>query len=183
MLKQTIFKALIRLGIEPTKRLGANNRGQVVSYITQQQARIVIETIRCGQESARNQESPKVTDVLLNERGVFYLLLLEPTHDPGRFKLGFAASLPERLRQLRCSAPFANVIATWPCKRLWERTAIECVTIGCERIHTEVFRAASLTPVHERCEQFFALMPTLSASAEKMEFISQAALETKAHAL
>jgi hypothetical protein len=167
MLKQTIFKVLQRLGIEPTKRLGANNRGQVVSYITQEQARIVIETIRCGRESARNQESAEVADVVLNERGVFYLLSLEPTKDPGRFKVGFAASLPERLRQLRCSAPFANVIATWPCKRLWERTAIECVTVGCERIHTEVFRAASLTPVHERCEQFFTLMPNISARSEK----------------
>lgn len=75
------------------------------------------------------------------------MLLLEPDHDPRRFKVGFTINLAERLRQLRCSAPLTKVIATWPCKRLWERTAIECVVNGCERLHTEVFRATSLESV------------------------------------
>jgi hypothetical protein len=92
---------------------------------------------------------------------MFYLLLLEPDHDPGRFKVGFALSVPERLRQLRCSAPFAKVVCAWPCKRLWEKSAIECVAEGCERLHTEVFRTSSLGSVVARCDQFFALMPKL----------------------
>jgi hypothetical protein len=169
MFKQTVFKVLKRLRIEPTKRPGANSRGQVISYITEDEARIVIETIRSARQAgaSENRESASVADVILDERGVFYLLSLEPKSDPGRFKVGFAASLPERLRQLRCSAPFAEVVATWPCKRLWERTAIDCVTHGCERIHTEVFRAASIASVHERCVEFFALMPKLNVSAEK----------------
>jgi hypothetical protein len=54
------------------------------------------------------------------------------------------------LRQLRCSAPYIQVMKTWPCRRLWEKTAIECVTEGCERLHTEVFRALFLETVEEK---------------------------------
>ncbi len=164
VLKQTIFKVLKRLRIEPTKRLGANSRGQVVAYITQEEARIVVDALRSGRSSGAcgGADPASVAEVLLDEQGVFYLLSLEPKNDPGRFKVGFAASLPERLRQLRCSAPFIEVVATWPCKRLWERTAIDCVSEGCERIHTEVFRTASLTSVREKCERFFNLMPKIA---------------------
>jgi hypothetical protein len=179
LFKQTIFKVLKRLGIEPTKRPGANSRGQVISYITQQEARTIIEAIRSGRQSdaSLDQDSSSVADFVLDERGVFYLLSLEPTSDPGRFKVGFAASLPERLRQLRCSAPFAKIVATWPCKRLWERTAIDCVSDGCERIHTEVFRAASLAPIRERCERFFAQMPKLAMSTDERDIVPNTGLE------
>jgi len=90
---------------------------------------------------------------------VFYLLLLEPDHDPGRFKVGIADNFPERLRHLRCSAPMIKVVKTWPCKPLWERTVMDCVTEGCERLHTEVFRTESIKSVVDRCERFFELMP------------------------
>jgi len=162
LLKQSIFKVLRRLHIEPTKRLGANSRGQEVSYITQGEARSVIADIKSRRLFGRSRGED--VDVVLDERGVFYLLALEPKLDPGRFKAGFAAILPERLRQLRCSAPHIEIVATWPCKRLWEKTAIECIADGCERIHTEVFRAQSLVPVRERCERFFALMPKFIAN-------------------
>jgi hypothetical protein len=99
------------------------------------------------------------TDAAIAEQGVFYLLQLEPDHDPGRFKVGFATSLPERLRTLKCSAPFIAVLATWPCKNLWEKTAIDCVTQGCERLYTEVFRTDSIDVVRQKCERFFELMP------------------------
>lgn len=162
--KQVVFKILNRLGIETSKGRGANSRGQIVSYITQAEARIVIETIRSGNASIEfeSTDTAAIADVLLAEQGVFYLLALEPKIDPCRFKVGFAVSLPERLRQLRCSAPFAQIIATWPCKRLWERTAIDCVACGSERLHTEVFRAISLETVREKCEKFFALMPRIA---------------------
>jgi len=158
--KQSIFKILRRLGVEPTKRSGTNNRGQLVSYITKEDADLVSANLRPAKSSdlVANEESNR----LLEERGVFYLICLEPKSDPGRFKVGFATTLSERLRQLRCSAPFIEIIATWPCKRLWERTAIDCVTEGCERLHTEIFRTMSLTAIREKCDQFFALMPKLA---------------------
>jgi hypothetical protein len=161
--KQSIFKVLKRLGIEPKKLPGASNRGQIISYITNEESRLVVNELLSGSTASGVEEenSELFPEALLAEQGVLYLLLLEPDHDPGRFKVGFATSLPERLRQLRCSAPFAKVIRTWPCKRLWEKTAIECVTNGCEKLHTEVFRTTSLESVLAKCERFFELMPSL----------------------
>jgi hypothetical protein len=51
---------------------------------------------------------------------------------------------------------------SWKCKFLWEKTAIDCVTDGCERLHTEVFRTNSIDRVAAKCEQFFEIMPKLA---------------------
>ena len=68
--------------------------------------------------------------------------------------------MSERLRLDRCYTPFATVIETWDCHLLWEKTAIDSVTRGCEKIHTEVFRAKDIAVIRKNCELFFALMPT-----------------------
>jgi len=150
--RQTVFKVLKRLGIETTKLRSAAGRNQLVAYIT------VEESGRVGVElDAMNSTDEAPLDE--DEAGVFYLVQLEPDFDPGRFKVGFAAGMAERLRHLRCSAPFATVVRTWRCRRLWERTAIDSVTVGCEQLHTEVFRTGSLDEVVARCERFFAVMP------------------------
>jgi len=169
--KQQLFKVLKRLGVEPTMGLGTNNRGQRIAYISQDEASIVENALRSGDSSSDSgdEDADPIPRVLLAEQGVFYLLQLEPSHDPGRFKVGFAGNLPERLRALRCSAPFAQVVARWPCKRLWEKTAIESVSADCERIHTEVFRTPSLASVREKCDQFFALMPQLNVPTKERE--------------
>lgn len=167
--RQTVFKVLKRLEIEPSKsRGGSQNRGQTISYITEDDARRVLETLASNRRNATQNgqegEEPEYTDAALYDIGVFYLLCLEPEHDPSRFKVGFASNLNERLRQHRCSAPYTQVVKTWPCRRLWEKTAIECITEGCERLHTEVFRTNSLETVEAKCEQFFALMPRFASS-------------------
>jgi|SRR5271157_515687 len=160
--KQTVFKVLRRLRIEPRKLRSADRRGQLVSYVTADESRLVAAELRSADRPSKSAgEAATPPEALPNDHGVFYLLLLEPKHDPGRFKVGFAVSLLERLRTLRCSAPFAEVARTWPCKTLWERTAIDCVTEGCQQLHTEVFRTESIEAVLQRCEQFFNLMPKL----------------------
>jgi hypothetical protein len=167
LIRQTVFKVIKRLGIEPCKSRGGNqNRGQTISYITQDDARLILEALASSRsaQSGEEAEESEFTEAALYDVGVFYLLCLEPEHDPSRFKVGFASNLNERLRQHRCSAPFTQVIKTWACRRLWEKTAIECVTEGCERLHTEVFRTSSLISVEEKCESFFDLMPKLSGS-------------------
>jgi hypothetical protein len=164
LLRQTVFKTIKRLGIEPSKsRGGIQNRGQTISYVTERDARLVLEALASSRNFQNEQEGEETRfpDAALYDIGVFYLLRLEPDHDPNRFKVGFACNIDERLRQLRCSAPYAQVVKTWPCQRLWDKTAIECVTDGCERLHTEVFRALSLEAVEERCARFFAFMPQL----------------------
>jgi len=41
------------------------------------------------------------------------------------------------------------------------------VAAGCERLHTEVFRVASLDEVVVKCEQFFAVMPVVSRTPSR----------------
>jgi hypothetical protein len=160
--KQTVFKVLRRLNIEPRKLRSAGRRGQLVSYVTAQESSLVAAELRStGPALKSGDEAADPPEALPDEHGVFYLLLLEPEHDPGRFKVGFSVNLQERLRTLRCSAPFLKVLQTWPCKMLWEKTAIDCVTEDCKQLHTEVFRTQSIDPVLQRCEQFFDLMPKL----------------------
>ena len=72
---------------------------------------------------------------------VFYVILLDPESDPGRFKVGFSTEVAERLRSHETFAPFSELVKTWPCKTLWENTAIDCIADGCERLAPEVFRA------------------------------------------
>lgn len=162
--KQTIFKVLKRLNVVVTKASNENSRGALIAYVSNDEAKLVREELAARRESEESVEDGyELSEASLpSQQGVFYLLLLEPDHDPGRFKVGFATSLSERLRTLRCSAPFTTVVKSWPCKLLWEKTAIECVSYGCERIHTEVFRTSSIDSVIAKCEQFFELMPSLS---------------------
>jgi hypothetical protein len=114
-------------------------RAKLRSYITEREAQMVLDALASmmSARAAAEGESTSVPEAALYDIGVFYLLSLEPEHDPTRFKVGFASNLNERFRQHRCSAPFAKVVKIWPCRRLWEKTAIECVTDGCEQLHTE----------------------------------------------
>lgn len=162
LLKPTVFKVLKRLGIKTEKeRGGRESRGQMISYITENEANQVLEALAASKwDNSQNRNNE--TEAALYDVGVFYLLQLEPEHDPNRFKVGFASNLNERMRHHRCSAPFVEVVETWPCRRLWEKTAIECVTNGCKQLHTEVFRTESIDHVKTKCKLFFDLMPKLN---------------------
>jgi hypothetical protein len=161
--KQYIFKILKRLRIETQKIRSTASHGQMIAYITNDESHQVIAELELissiDNESDESTDFP--SDSILFEQGVFYLLQLEPDHDPGRFKVGFATSMAERLRALRCSAPFISIIQTWPCKRVWEKTAIDCVSEGCEKLHTEVFRTNSIEVIQNKCNIFFEMMPKL----------------------
>lgn len=150
--KQHVFKVMRRLGIKTVKEKSSNARGQKIAFITLEDFDRVksyfVETEDGLPESVQSEIG-----------GVFYLIQLEPEHDPERFKLGFATNIEERLRSHRTAAPFSRLLKTWPCKLLWEKTAIDCATQGCDRIHTEVFRAKSIAEVQSKCDEFFALMP------------------------
>jgi len=98
--KQTVFKVLKRLGIESQKMRGPDSRGQLIAYITQEEAGLVKTEIQNMREN-----EPATSESLTPELGVFYIIQLEPDHDPGRFKVGFASNMAERLRTHRCSAP------------------------------------------------------------------------------
>ena len=94
---------------------------------------------------------------------VFYVISLEPECDPSRFKVGFSTNVAERLRSHQTSAPFSELVKTWPCKALWEKTAIDCIADGCERLAPEVFRADDIQGVIRRADRFFELMPAVQS--------------------
>ncbi len=159
--KQTVFKILDRLGIVTKKQRSIAGRNQMVVYITQEEFKTVSSELVAIPNDDLPEDSEEDEVAFSADQGVFYLIQLEPEFDPCRFKVGFAANMSERLRQLRCSAPFATVIRSWPCQRLWEKTAIDSISVGCERLHTEVFRAASLDEIAAKCDKFFAVMPSV----------------------
>jgi hypothetical protein len=167
--KQTVFKIAKQLGIQPIKRRDPARGNQLIALMTEADA----ATIRDGYAQRRRrgvQENSEMPEFAPDE-GWFYLIQLEPEHDPGRFKAGFTTDLDGRLRHHRCSAPFSAYLKTWPCKRLWERAAIDCLTAGTEQLHTEVFRAASLQHVLDTGDRLFAVMPPVTpiASSEPEE--------------
>ena len=150
--RQSIHKIVKKHGIHTEKASSDDSRGQQISWITMSDYKILEKHL----SNATQAETAQTMS-----QGVFYLVLLEPDSDPGRFKVGFTHDLDERLRKHKTVAPFLRVVKTWPCKILWERTAIDCVTEDCQKLHTEVFRADKISSVVDRADRFFELMPTL----------------------
>ncbi len=165
--KQAVFKILNRLGVETFKERSQDHNGQAIAYIALEDFQLLQNDVASRQGAATGDPETE-GDLLGLDDGVFYLIQLEPEHDPGRFKVGFAININERLRAHKCSAPFAHVVKAWACKRRWERTAIDCVTSKCLQLHTEVFRADAVAAVIEKCDEFFAIMPRLTADADSV---------------
>jgi hypothetical protein len=155
--RQSVFKIIKKLNIETVLEKNESARGQKIAYISKNDEKRIIEYVS-------DNENIQIIDneeINLNVNGFFYLIQLEPDFDPGRFKVGFATTIGERIRQHKCSAPLLKLVKYWPCKPLWEKTAIECITNDCEKIHTEVFRTNSIESITEKCNTFFDLMPKL----------------------
>ncbi|HEY9776286.1 MAG TPA: hypothetical protein V6C81_21160 [Planktothrix sp.] len=157
--KQTLFKIAKRMGIEPVKRRDFDRKNQL------EEAHVIRQEF-LSRTRASEANSDGGIGELVAEDGVFYLVQLEPEHDPGRIKVGFTTDIDGRLRKHRSSAPFAQCLKTWPCQRIWERTVIDCVTTGLEKLHTEVFRTQSIESVIAKAEQFFAIMPRVTCSID-----------------
>ncbi|MEM9829832.1 MAG: hypothetical protein AAF944_04300 [Bacteroidota bacterium] len=154
--KQTLFKWIKKLGLKTIKSKNSSHKGQAISYIDLDDFEKLLEYKQQNEHNyTQTQNLGKI------DHGVFYLIQLEPQFDPGRFKLGFATNIAERLRSHKCSAPFAKIIETWPSHALWEKTAIDSVTRGCEKLYTEVFRTDNIEKIKTRCNEFFSLMPNL----------------------
>ena|SRR5437867_790008 len=162
--KQTIFKIAKRLDIQPMKRREPTRGNQLIALLSEADATAIRDAFAQGRRSG-GQSTSDIAEFAPDE-GWFYLIQLEPEHDPGRFKVGFTTDLDGRLRHHRCSAPFAVYRKNWPCRRTWERAGIDCMTTGLEQLHTEVFRGPSLDEVVERGDRFFSVMPSVRVVSE-----------------
>src|SRR5258708_1193234 len=85
--KQSVFKILRRLGIEPIKRRSSSSKSQLVAYITQDDfQRVSIELqARAARAESEQNEGEETDEFISAEEGVFYLIQLEPELDPRRF--------------------------------------------------------------------------------------------------
>lgn len=152
------FKIINRLKIHKHKRKSSDRHGQRVAHISKEDVERVKSEVHAV-KAIRKSPSQDGLSPTLPESGVFYLIQLEPELEPGRFKVGFSSNMAERLRAHRCIAPYVKTLKTWPCKSLWEKTAIHCVTKGCKQLHTEVFSTDSIDTVIEEGDKFFGLLP------------------------
>ena len=158
--RASIHRIVRDLGLNVENVVGERTRGQKASHIAVRD----YETYRSRFDGQRRTAKPARASDSHTAHAVFYLILTEPELDPGRFKIGFSADLEERLRHHRTAAPFCELVRQWPCKALWEKTAIECVADGCQQLGPEVFRADSIEDVIHRADRFFDLMPVLAKS-------------------
>jgi hypothetical protein len=157
MRKQSIYKIISKLKINTINEKSeySRSKGQKIGYISKEDEKIIIEYIKTRENIVTDNE------IDFNNAGYFYIIQLEPEYDPNRFKVGFAMSVEERIKQHKTSAPLLKLLKVWPCKLLWEKTVIDCVTNDCEKIYTEVFRCSSIDDIIEKCDSFFELMPKI----------------------
>src|SRR6266498_1198427 len=121
--QQWLFKVARRLSIRHIKRREPARGNQLIATVTPAEAATIRSEVARSRAERRSDDcldaeaaqSPYVAE----EVGVFYIIQLEPQFDPGRFKLGWAGDIEERLRKHRCVAPFAICVKKWPCRRAW----------------------------------------------------------------
>lgn len=151
--KQSLFKLVNRLKIEKKFIKSEDARGQTAAYITLED----FEILKAHVDGASSLPVLQGDDASMS--GYFYIIQLEPELDPRRLKLGFAASVDDRIRKHMTSAPFSKVLAKWPCRLIWEKTVIDCLTGNSEKIYTEVFRVQDVNMTIQTAAAFFDLMP------------------------
>ena len=151
--RSNLRKYILGLGIESSMVRTLESRGQLTLAVTSDQADVVRQ---------QREEEGFLSDILIlpKEWGSFYLIQVVPELDSQRIKVGFAIDLDSRLRDFRCIAPTCQVLVTWSCKRIWEKTAIDCLSELCiEGLSNEVFRCENLEALIGKGDRFFSLMP------------------------
>ena len=92
--------------------------------------------------------------------GFFYVIELIPdANELNRLKFGFTKHVDHRLEEHRTAAPTAQVLKSWPCKRVWEQAAIDALGRHENQIRTEVFDVRDVDAVIHKGDQFFLMMP------------------------
>lgn len=154
---------VLKLGFKPQKRRTPDSGNQLTLTITAQEAEAILRhrTDRGFTEKGNAVES---------EAGMFYVIQLVPELDPKRVKLGFAIDLNDRLTQHRTAAPTAKVLKSWPCKRSWEVTVMDCLTtVACRHILNEVFECDGLDDLVTKGDELFRILPDPKRRAELSE--------------
>jgi hypothetical protein len=145
-------KYVLKSGIRPHKRRTPDSGGQLTLALTAEEA----ETIRSKRREEGFLGSPRL---VVKESGVFYLIQLVPELDPRRIKLGFADDMATRMAQHKTAAPTVILVKSWSCKRSWESTVIDCLSVECRLILNEVYECENVPALVDKADRLFALLP------------------------
>jgi|SRR5579884_1973360 len=157
-------KYVLKSGVRPHKRRTPDSGGQLTLALTVEEATRI---------RAKRQEEGFLSSIKLvsKETGFFYVIRLVPELDLRRIKLGFAEDVATRLAQHKTAAPTAVLVKSWPCKRSWEGTAIDCLAgSGCRLILNEVFECEDVEALVARGDQFFELLPSPKQRSQLSEY-------------
>ena len=144
---------VLKLGITPHKRRTPDSQNQLTLAVDKDEAELIRQKRR--EEGFIGESKPIAKDT-----GVFYIIRLVPELDSRRLKMGFADDLASRLCQHRTAAPTAQVVASWPCKRSWETTVMDCLSgFKCRLILNEVFECDDVDGLLQLANQLFELLP------------------------
>jgi len=153
MNRSHLRKYILSKGISPVKIRTPESGNQLTLAITNGEA----EFIRESREKGGFTYAAPVD----NNGGHFYLIQIVPDLDADRIKLGFETDVIARLEGHRTAAPTAELVKSWPCKRCWEKAAIDCaIQDSCELIGGEVYTCSNIDAMVERIDAFFDIMPS-----------------------
>lgn len=157
--KSNARKYVLTQGFSFLKQRTEDSSGQVANVLTLEDAEAVI--------AIREEQGFTGQVIEANGDGWFYIIQLIPEFNPLRVKLGFASNVQNRLQAHRTSAPTAQLVKAWPCKRMWEQAAMDSITRKeCKLIASEVFECKALIMLANRGDEFFALMPQQNPSMD-----------------
>lgn len=144
-------KFILRLGIAPHKRRTPDSKHQLTLAITTEEA----EAVRAEREKRGFRDTPYNL-----ETGFFYCVQLVPELCEKRIKLGYAASVEQRMATHRTVAPTAVVSGSWPCRKIWEPAIIDILASKyCQPIHSEVFECDDLPGLLAYAGKLFRMLP------------------------
>lgn len=145
------YKQLVNDNLVASDQLIKSKTGHISKGLTKSQ----IDHIRRNYMlPGFNEQTKKQTGA---DDGVFYVILLIPEYSKTRVKVGFTENIDARLRSHMVSAPTAEVLKTFPCKRSWEGYLLAVVERHGKCIRTEVFDVPKLDPLLKDLSTAFRL--------------------------
>ncbi len=150
--KSNARKYVLKQGFDFVRVRGNDPSHQLVLALTQSDAEMVREQ--------RTREGYNGKEPVINGWGYFYIVQVAPDLDESRIKLGYATDYKRRVAAYRTLSPTAKLFMVWPCRSIWERTAIDSITrIDCISTGGETYTCSDLTALCKRGHDFFSLLP------------------------
>jgi hypothetical protein len=146
-------KMVLKMGYKPQKRRMPDSGNQLALVFSSDEVNSILKY-------REDLGFTKIKPPIINDMGYFYIIQVIPELDSSRIKMGFATNMMERLANHRTIAPTAKIFKTWPCKRIWEITVMDCLSsISCKHILNEVFECRDLEELIKKGDSLFKMLP------------------------